>query len=126
MAIKQLTIFVENKQGALVSITDTLSKHNINLRALSIAETPDFGILRLIVNDEKTAEKILAEEEENPVQEEIKIKPMWQIQKESWYEKLPLNLKQLDTIIVVALILLVITFVVIFLDAADIFNPFGY
>jgi hypothetical protein len=62
MAIKQLTIFVENKQGALVSITDTLSKHNINLRALSIAETPDFGILRLIVNDEETAEKILAEE----------------------------------------------------------------
>ena len=46
--------------------------------------------------------------------------------KQSWYEKLPLNLKQLDTIIVVCLILLVITFVVIFLDAADIFNPFGY
>ncbi len=62
MAIKQLTVFVENKQGALVSITDTLSKHNINLRALSIAETQDFGILRLIVNDEKTAEKILSEE----------------------------------------------------------------
>lgn len=59
MAIKQLTVFVENKQGTLVSITDTLSKHNINLRALSIAETQDFGILRLIVNDEETAEKIL-------------------------------------------------------------------
>lgn len=62
MAIKQLTVFVENKQGALVSITDTLSKHNVNLRALSIAETQEFGILRLIVNDEKTAEKILSEE----------------------------------------------------------------
>ena len=59
MAIKQLTVFVENKQGSLVSITDTLSKHNINLRALSIAETQDFGILRLIVNDEATAENIL-------------------------------------------------------------------
>ena len=59
MAIKQLTIFVENKQGALVAITDTLSQHNINLRALSIAETQDFGILRLIVNDEATAETIL-------------------------------------------------------------------
>ena len=69
-------------------------------------------------------EKILAEEVQT--QEDVKIKPMWQVQKESWYEKLPLNLKQLDTIIVVALILLVITFVVIFLDAADIFNPFGY
>ena len=62
MAIKQLTIFVENKQGTVVSITDTLSKHNINLRALSIAETQDFGILRIIVNDEETAEKILKEE----------------------------------------------------------------
>ena len=62
MAIKQLTVFVENKQGAVVSITDTLSKHNINLRALSIAETQDFGILRLIVDDEDTAEKILTEE----------------------------------------------------------------
>ena len=62
MAIKQLTIFVENKQGAVVDITDTLSNHNINLRALSIAETQDFGILRLIVNDEKEAEKILKEE----------------------------------------------------------------
>lgn len=62
MAIKQLTVFVENKQGTLVSITDTLSKHNINLRALSIAETQDFGMLRLIVNDTKTAEKVLAEE----------------------------------------------------------------
>ena len=61
MAIKQLTVFVENKQGALVTITDILSKHNINLRALSIAETQDFGILRLIVNDDAAAEKILTE-----------------------------------------------------------------
>ena len=62
MAIRQLTVFVENKQGAVVSITDTLSAHNINIRALSIAETQDFGILRLIVNDEETAEKILKDE----------------------------------------------------------------
>ena len=62
MAIKQLTVFVENKQGAVVSITATLSRHSINMRALSIAETQDFGILRLIVDDEKTAEKILTEE----------------------------------------------------------------
>ena len=59
MAIKQLTVFVENKQGALVSITDILASNNINLRALSIAETQDFGILRLIVNDEKEAERTL-------------------------------------------------------------------
>ena len=62
MAIKQLTVFVENRQGALVSITDTLAAHQVNIRALSIAETEDFGILRLIVNDEETAEKILADE----------------------------------------------------------------
>lgn len=62
MAIKQLTVFVENKHGTLVTVTDILSKHNINLRALSIAETQDFGILRLIVNDEETAEKVLSEE----------------------------------------------------------------
>lgn len=62
MAIKQLTVFVENKQGALVSITETLSKNNINLRALSIAETRDFGILRLIANGEENVEKILSEE----------------------------------------------------------------
>ena len=61
MAIKQLTVFVENKQGSIVSITDTLAANNINLRALSIAETQDFGILRLIVNDEATAEKTLTD-----------------------------------------------------------------
>ncbi len=62
MAIKQLTVFVENKQGTVVSVTEALSRQNINLRAMSIAETQDFGILRLIVNDEAAAEKILAEE----------------------------------------------------------------
>lgn len=62
MAIKQLTVFVENKQGTVVSITKSLSANNVNLRALSIAETEDFGILRLIVNDEETAVKTLAAE----------------------------------------------------------------
>ena len=61
MAIKQLTVFVQNKKGTVVSVTDILSKNNINLRALSIAETQDFGILRMIVNDEAAAEKVLSE-----------------------------------------------------------------
>ena len=61
MAIKQLTVFVQNKKGTVVSVTDILSKNHINLRALSIAETQDFGILRLIVSDEKTAEAVLKE-----------------------------------------------------------------
>ncbi|MBE6600926.1 MAG: ACT domain-containing protein [Ruminococcaceae bacterium] len=60
MAIKQLTVFVQNKKGTVVSVTDILAKNNINMRALSIAETQDFGILRLIVDDEKTAEDVLA------------------------------------------------------------------
>ena len=59
MAIKQLTVFVENKQGALVSITNKLASNDINIRALSIAETEDFGILRLIVNDDAKAKKTL-------------------------------------------------------------------
>lgn len=61
MAIKQLTVFVQNRKGTLVSVTDTLAENNVNLRALSIAETEELGILRLIVNDEKTAEKVLEE-----------------------------------------------------------------
>lgn len=62
MSLKQLTVFVENKQGALVSITDTLAAHKVNIRALSIADTRDFGILRLIVNDNETALKTLTNE----------------------------------------------------------------
>ncbi len=62
MAIKQLTVFVQNQKGALVSVTDILAKNDINIRALSIAETEDFGILRLIVNDEQAAEKVLMEQ----------------------------------------------------------------
>lgn len=62
MALKQLSVFVENKQGALVLITDKLAEKNINIRALSIADTQDFGILRLIVNDDKTAYDTLVNE----------------------------------------------------------------
>ena len=59
MAIKQLTVFVQNRKGTVVSVTDILSKNNVNIRALSIAETEDFGILRLIVNEQRLAEKVL-------------------------------------------------------------------
>jgi len=63
MAIKQLTIFVPNRKGTIVSVTDILAKKHINIRALSIAETEEFGILRLIVNDEKAAEEVLKEKD---------------------------------------------------------------
>ena len=51
MFIKQLSVFVENKQGALSRITSLLFEKNINMRAVSIADTQDFGILRMIVDD---------------------------------------------------------------------------
>jgi len=63
MAIKQLTVFVPNRKGTIVSVTDILAKKQINIRALSIAETEEFGILRLIVNDEKAAEEVLKEKD---------------------------------------------------------------
>ena len=61
MELYQVSVFVENKSGRLADITEVLSKNNINLRALSIADTTDFGILRLIVDNPKATELILAE-----------------------------------------------------------------
>ena len=62
MALKQLTVFVENKQGTVVAVTEALANNNVNIRALSIAETEGFGILRLIVDNEAAAEDVLAQE----------------------------------------------------------------
>ena len=61
MLIKQISIFVENKKGRLAEITRTLADHNIDIRALSIADTTDYGILRLIVNNPEGAEKALTD-----------------------------------------------------------------
>ncbi len=61
MFIKQLSIFVENKFGRLESIIDTIGKNGINIRALSIADTTDFGILRVIVDDTEKAKKCLSD-----------------------------------------------------------------
>ena len=61
MALKQVTVFVQNKKGSLVDITATLAEKNVNLRALSIADSQEFGILRLIVNDTDTAVSALQE-----------------------------------------------------------------
>ena len=59
MFIQQLSIFVENKKGGLAEILNELGANNIDICALSLADTTDFGILRLIVDDEDKAEKIL-------------------------------------------------------------------
>ncbi|MBR2500154.1 MAG: ACT domain-containing protein [Clostridia bacterium] len=59
MFVKQISVFVENTKGALSKVTDILAKNGINIRALSIADTTDFGILRLIVNDPYKAVMVL-------------------------------------------------------------------
>jgi hypothetical protein len=61
MKVKQVSIFLENKAGRLAEVTNTLGKAGINIRALSLADTSDFGILRLIVNDYEKAARVLKE-----------------------------------------------------------------
>lgn len=60
--IKQISIFLENKCGRLVKVTQVLGEHKINIRALTIADTSDFGILRIIVDDPDRALDVLKEE----------------------------------------------------------------
>ncbi len=62
MKVEQISIFIENKSGRLAEITRILGESTINIRALSLADTSDFGILRLIVNDGKTAAAVLKEQ----------------------------------------------------------------
>ncbi len=61
MIIKQISIFVENKKGRLAEITETIAKSGANIRALSIADTTDFGILRIIVDRADEAAAALKE-----------------------------------------------------------------
>ena len=51
MSVKQISVFLENKKGRLAEVTQTLSREKINIRALSLADTADFGVLRIIVNN---------------------------------------------------------------------------
>lgn len=59
MTIKQLSIFVENKPGRMSEITEILERNNIDIRALSIADTTNFGILRIIVDHPDQAQNVL-------------------------------------------------------------------
>lgn len=61
MKIRQISVFIENQSGRLSDIIDFLGKNDINIRALSLADTSDFGILRLIVNDPDRAYELLRE-----------------------------------------------------------------
>ncbi len=61
MKVEQISIFIENKSGRLAEVTRILGDAGINIRALSLADTSDFGILRLIVNDREKAKAVLKE-----------------------------------------------------------------
>ena len=62
MTLNQISIFVENQTGKLQILTDLLAKNNINMRALSLAETSEFGIVRIIVDDLQKASDVLKAE----------------------------------------------------------------
>ena len=63
MTINQLSIFVENKAGTVAEITKSIAKAGVSIRALSVADTQEFGILRLIVDDVEKAKEALNENE---------------------------------------------------------------
>ncbi len=61
MLIKQLSVFIENREGRLLEVTDVLAKHDINIVTLSLADTSEYGILRVIVSDPERGREVLKE-----------------------------------------------------------------
>ncbi|MFP4015537.1 MAG: acetolactate synthase [Halanaerobiales bacterium] len=61
MIIKQLSVFLENKSGRLTELTEILGESGINMSALSIADTSEFGIIRIVVSEPEKAHKVLNE-----------------------------------------------------------------
>jgi hypothetical protein len=61
MLVEQIAVFLENKSGRLAEITTVLAENDVNIRALSVADTADFGILRLIVDKVEKAKTVLKE-----------------------------------------------------------------
>ncbi|MGD9017287.1 MAG: ACT domain-containing protein [Desulfobacterales bacterium] len=62
MRAEQISVFLENKAGRLCEVTGVLAKANVNIRALALADTSDFGVLRLIVDDTENAKNVLKNE----------------------------------------------------------------
>ena len=62
MTIQQLSVFLENRPGQLCEVTELLAKNNVDMQALNIAETTDYGVLRLIVDAPQKAEELLREQ----------------------------------------------------------------
>jgi hypothetical protein len=63
MKTRQISVFIENQSGRLYEVTRLLGENNLNIRAMSLADTSDFGIIRFIVNDPAKAHKVLKEHE---------------------------------------------------------------
>lgn len=63
MTINQISIFIENKPEALAKLTGVIAENKINLKSLSIADSTDFGIVRIIVDDSEKVSKILSEKD---------------------------------------------------------------
>jgi len=62
MVIKQLSVFIENREGRLERVTEALSEHNINIASFSLADTSEYGMLRMIVSNPEEGKKVLKEE----------------------------------------------------------------
>ena len=62
MSVKQISVFLENKPGTLKGMTAALAKNDINIRALSLSDTKDFGIVRMLVDDVYVATNVLKDE----------------------------------------------------------------
>ncbi len=62
MLIKQISIFIPNKKGSLTQLTDILMAHNIDIRAIAVFDTAEYGILRIVVDEPDRAVEILKEE----------------------------------------------------------------
>lgn len=61
MAIKQLSVFIENRTGRLEKVTETLKDNGINITSMSLADTSEYGLLRMIVSDPTKGKKVLKE-----------------------------------------------------------------
>ncbi len=62
MVIKQLSVFIENREGRLERVTETLKERNINIASFSLADTSEYGMLRMIVSNPEEGKKVLKEE----------------------------------------------------------------
>lgn len=60
--VKQISVFIENRHGSISEVLKTLADNNINIDALSVADTTEFGVVRMIVSEPELAQKVLSED----------------------------------------------------------------